>query len=222
MDSFDAAMALWQAADFCSPPKWPSFLPTEHPVSLYLNCASLLLVQRQPLAAKTRADTAVQALLAKCLSPSPGLDARAAELSKEADKVLAELSDWEDEHADMEVDRYTDRMEDEHLKMEDRLIEAIRKKLIGAEDARKECWHKYDMNADVTADFTRVLATAHYLFAVAAAALADETARAALEASAAVTDVSAPEASSTSDVMSTRPSSGAGSQASAAASEDSI
>lgn len=220
MNSFDQAMALWQAVDLSSGPKWPLFLPTEHPLSLYLNSASLLLIQGQPLAAKARAGAAVQAMLEKCLSPSPGLDARAAELSKEADKALAELSAWEDDHADTDVARYTQRMEDEHLKVEDRAKEAVRKKLIGAEDARKECWRKYDVNADATPDFTRVLATAHYLFAAAAAALAEEAAQAALEASAAVTDVSAPDASSTRSVVSAR--SGAGSQKSASASEDSV
>jgi tetratricopeptide (TPR) repeat protein len=222
MNSFDRATLLWQAADFSSAPKWPLFLPTEHPLSLYLNSASLLLVQGQSLAAKAQAGAAVQAMLEKCLAPSPGLDARAADLSKEADKALAELSDWEDDHADTENERYTQKMEDEHLKVEERAMEAMRKKLISAEDARKQCWRTYDTNADATPDFTRVLATAHYLFAASANALAEEAAQAALEASSAVTDVSAPDASSASDVISIRPSSGAGSQVSASGSEESI
>lgn len=222
MNSFDQALALWQGAEFSSAPKWPLFLPTEHPVSLYLNSASLLLAQGQALAAKAQAKTAVQAMLAKCLSPSPGLEARAADLSKEADKALAELSEWEDDHADMEIERYTERMEDEHLKVEERAMEAVRKKLVSAQDARKECWRKYDVNADAPADFTRVLATAHYVFAVAAASLAEEAEQAALEASAAVTDVSAPDASTASEVASTRPSSGAGSQISGSVSDDSV
>jgi hypothetical protein len=216
MSSFDGAMALWQAAELSSAPKWPLFLPTEHPLSLYLNSASLLLVQGETGAAIVQAESAVQGMLVKCSAPNARLEARASQLSKDADQALAELAEWEDEHAETEKERYTEKMEDEHLKIEEQAMEAVRKKLISAEDARKECWHTYDMSNDATPDYTRVLATAHYLYAVAAAGLAAE-AEAALAETAESAAVSVPESVASG---STRPASAAGSHLSGATASD--
>lgn len=172
MTSFDGATALWNAADFSAVSKWPNFTPTEHPLSLYLNSASLLLTKGEAATALDQSGAALDAMLTKASAHSSRLEGRAVELTKDAEKALAELAEWEEEHGEIDNGKYTEKMEDEHVKVEERAAEAIKKKLVGIEDARKECWHTYDMDGAASDDFTRVMAVAHYLYAAAASTLA--------------------------------------------------
>lgn len=196
--SFEAAAALWQAAGLASPPSYPLYLATEHPISLYLNTAIVLIAKGDATQAMSQADAAIGAMLGKAGAPSIRLEGLAREAEKDAQAAVAELEEWESEHD--EEDSVSSKVEEEHCDLEKEAVKTTEKMLQRLKDARERCWRNYDDMGEASQDFTRMLASAHYIYAVAAAAAAEVAAAAAAEEEAA-----AEEASAASDAGSEKP-----------------
>ena len=81
---------------------------------------------------------------------------------------MAELEEWESEHD--EEDSVSSKVEEEHCDLEKEAVKTTEKMLQRLKDARERCWRNYDDMGEASQDFTRMLASAHYIYAVAAAA----------------------------------------------------